>query len=79
MAFERIDLTGEVARKPAGNGEAGLVVTTVGNGSLLHSDVAWIWITANCLVGITWVAVVGRMVCLLVLLYPSSVQDGAAN
>jgi len=33
---------------------AGMTVTVVGTWALLHSDVGWIWITANCLVGITW-------------------------
>jgi len=33
---------------------AGMMVTVVGTWALLHSDVGWIWITANCLVGITW-------------------------
>jgi predicted MFS family arabinose efflux permease len=33
---------------------AGMMVTIVGTWALLHSDVGWIWITANCLVGITW-------------------------
>jgi len=33
---------------------AGMMVTVVGTWALLHSDMGWIWITANCLVGITW-------------------------
>ena len=33
---------------------AGLVVTIVGTWAFLHSDIAWVWITANCLIGITW-------------------------
>jgi predicted MFS family arabinose efflux permease len=33
---------------------AGMTFTVIGTWALLHSDVGWIWITANCLVGITW-------------------------
>jgi len=33
---------------------AGMMVTVIGTWALLHSEVGWIWITANCLVGITW-------------------------
>jgi len=33
---------------------AGMLVTIVGTWAFLQSDVAWIWITANCLIGITW-------------------------
>lgn len=32
----------------------GVVVTIVGTWAFLHSDTHWIWITANCLIGITW-------------------------
>lgn len=32
----------------------GVVVTIVGTWAFLHSDTNWIWITANCLIGITW-------------------------
>jgi predicted MFS family arabinose efflux permease len=32
----------------------GMLVTIVGTWAFLHSDVDWIWITANCLIGITW-------------------------
>ena len=31
-----------------------MMVTVIGTWALLHSEVGWIWITANCLVGITW-------------------------
>jgi len=33
---------------------AGLAVTIVGTWAFLQSDVVWIWIGANCLIGITW-------------------------
>ena len=33
---------------------AGLFVTIIGTWAFLYSDVGWIWITANCLIGITW-------------------------
>jgi len=33
---------------------AGMLVTIVGTWAFLYSDVGWIWITANCLIGITW-------------------------
>jgi predicted MFS family arabinose efflux permease len=33
---------------------AGMIVTIVGTWAFLHSDTNWIWITANCLIGITW-------------------------
>lgn len=33
---------------------AGILVTIIGTWALLHSDVGWIWIAANCLIGITW-------------------------
>jgi predicted MFS family arabinose efflux permease len=33
---------------------AGMLVTIVGTWGFLYSDVTWIWITANCLIGITW-------------------------
>ena len=33
---------------------AGMLVTIIGTWALLYSDVGWIWITANCLIGITW-------------------------
>jgi predicted MFS family arabinose efflux permease len=32
----------------------GMLVTIVGTWAFLHSDLAWVWITANCLIGITW-------------------------
>ena len=32
----------------------GLFFTLIGTWAFLHSDVSWIWITANCLIGITW-------------------------
>jgi MFS family permease len=32
----------------------GLFFTIVGTWAFLQSDVGWIWITANCLIGITW-------------------------
>lgn len=33
---------------------AGMTVTIVGNAALLYSGIDWMWIVANCLVGITW-------------------------
>jgi predicted MFS family arabinose efflux permease len=33
---------------------AGMLVTIIGTWAFLFSDVGWIWITANCLIGITW-------------------------
>jgi hypothetical protein len=107
---------------------AGLIVTIVGTWAFLHSDIGWVWITANCLIGITWAftisyllglasrfdtagqmaalggfaskmglasgpalaamligdsnyvlvtwaAVVGLALCLMVLLYPARIQD----
>lgn len=33
---------------------SGMVFTIIGTWAFLHSDVSWIWITANCLIGITW-------------------------
>lgn len=33
---------------------AGLLITIVGTWAFLYSDVTWIWISANCLIGITW-------------------------
>jgi predicted MFS family arabinose efflux permease len=33
---------------------AGLALTIVGTWALLHSDIGWVWIAANCLIGITW-------------------------
>jgi len=33
---------------------AGMLVTIVGTWAFLYSDVTWIWISANCLIGITW-------------------------
>ncbi len=33
---------------------AGMAVTIVGNAALLYSGIDWMWIMANCLVGITW-------------------------
>ena len=33
---------------------AGLLLTIVGTVAFVYSDVDWIWITANCLIGITW-------------------------
>ena len=32
----------------------GMLVTIVGTWAFLHSDIGWVWITANCLIGITW-------------------------
>ena len=32
----------------------GIGLTVVANWALLHSAVPWVWITANCLVGVTW-------------------------
>ena len=106
----------------------GLFFTVIGTWAFLYSDVDWIWITANCLIGIswaytisyllglasrfdvtgqmaamggfaskmglasgpalaammlgennytliTWAAVVGLVLCLLVILYPARIQD----
>lgn len=33
---------------------AGMIVTIIGTWAFLHSDTSWIWIVANCLIGITW-------------------------
>lgn len=33
---------------------AGLILTILGTWAFLQSDVGWIWIVANCLIGITW-------------------------
>lgn len=33
---------------------SGMLVTIIGTWAFLHSDVGWIWISANCLIGITW-------------------------
>lgn len=33
---------------------SGMIVTIMGTWAFLHSDSGWIWITANCLIGITW-------------------------
>lgn len=33
---------------------AGMIFTIMGTWALLFSDVGWIWIIANCLIGITW-------------------------
>jgi predicted MFS family arabinose efflux permease len=33
---------------------AGMLVTIIGTWAFLYSDVGWIWITANCLIGVTW-------------------------
>jgi predicted MFS family arabinose efflux permease len=33
---------------------AGLALTIVGTWALLHSGIGWVWIVANCLIGITW-------------------------
>jgi predicted MFS family arabinose efflux permease len=32
----------------------GIALTVVGTWALFHSDLAWVWVVANCLVGITW-------------------------
>lgn len=32
----------------------GLFFTIAGTWAFLHSDIGWVWITANCLIGITW-------------------------
>jgi predicted MFS family arabinose efflux permease len=32
----------------------GIAVTAIGSWSLIFSDTPWIWIVANCLIGITW-------------------------
>jgi predicted MFS family arabinose efflux permease len=33
---------------------AGILLTVIGTWALLYSSVPWVWVTANCLVGITW-------------------------
>ncbi|MCU0988157.1 MAG: MFS transporter [Xanthomonadales bacterium] len=33
---------------------AGIALTAIGTAALYYSDVPWIWVAANCLVGITW-------------------------
>lgn len=33
---------------------AGILLTAMGTWGLFHSNIHWIWITANCLIGITW-------------------------
>jgi predicted MFS family arabinose efflux permease len=33
---------------------AGLVLTTLGCWAFLHSDIRWVWIAANVLIGVTW-------------------------
>jgi predicted MFS family arabinose efflux permease len=33
---------------------AGMTITIIGTWALLYSDIGWIWITANCLIGVTW-------------------------
>jgi predicted MFS family arabinose efflux permease len=33
---------------------AGIALTVVGTWALLYSDIQWIWIVANCAIGITW-------------------------
>ena len=40
---------------------AGLLITIVGTWAFLHSDVTWIWISANCLIGITWAYTISYM------------------
>lgn len=32
----------------------GIALTVVGTWALFHSDLPWVWVVANCLVGITW-------------------------
>lgn len=32
----------------------GIALTALGTWALLHSDVPWVWVAANCAVGITW-------------------------
>jgi predicted MFS family arabinose efflux permease len=32
----------------------GLIITIFGTWAFLHSDISWVWIMANCLIGITW-------------------------
>jgi DHA1 family inner membrane transport protein len=32
----------------------GVALTVLGTWAYLYSDVAWVWIAANCLIGITW-------------------------
>ncbi|MEE4218994.1 MAG: MFS transporter [Xanthomonadales bacterium] len=33
---------------------AGILLTVIGTWGFLYSDVHWVWVTANCLIGITW-------------------------
>lgn len=33
---------------------AGILLTAIGTWAYLYSDVHWVWIAANCLIGITW-------------------------
>jgi predicted MFS family arabinose efflux permease len=33
---------------------AGILLTTVGTWAFYYSDIHWVWIGANCLIGITW-------------------------
>lgn len=32
----------------------GIAITVIGTWALLYSDVQWIWVVSNCLIGITW-------------------------
>jgi hypothetical protein len=33
---------------------AGILLTLIGTWGLYYSDIHWVWIAANCLIGITW-------------------------
>jgi predicted MFS family arabinose efflux permease len=33
---------------------AGILLTAIGTWGFLYSDIQWVWIVANCLIGITW-------------------------
>jgi hypothetical protein len=33
---------------------AGIIITAVAIWALLYADIPWIWVVANCTVGITW-------------------------
>ncbi len=33
---------------------AGIIFTAIGIWALLYSDIPWVWIASNCLIGITW-------------------------
>jgi hypothetical protein len=56
----------------------GIALTVVGTWALYYSNIPWVWVAANCLVGITWAFTIAYLLGLMAhLSFPASLRKWA--